>query len=186
MSLLDVQNFTARLYTDANLRREFLSAPEEIGRANNLTEPEIAELAQVLPEELNFFAESLLYKRLREVEKLLPFTKKALADDFEKRFRRFAAEFTPESVKKHLEDAIRFAEFLQSEKVEPFWARDLAKFEQAKLEFNGRRKHFVFRIFDCDIKEIFHQGIEPQKEFGEKKTFAVWLRVGKKTHHYIW
>ena len=49
MSLLNVQNFLARIYTDENLRREFLSAPEVIGKANNLNETEIAELAEVFP-----------------------------------------------------------------------------------------------------------------------------------------
>ena len=58
MSLLEVQNFTARIYTDENLRRKFLAAPEQTGRENNLSEKEIAELAAVFPEELNFFADS--------------------------------------------------------------------------------------------------------------------------------
>jgi len=53
MSLLDTQNFLARIYTDESLRREFLAAPEKIGRENNLSEREIAELAEVFPDELN-------------------------------------------------------------------------------------------------------------------------------------
>jgi hypothetical protein len=50
MSLLDAQNFLARIYTDENLRREFLSAPEQTGRENNLSEKEIAELAAFSPQ----------------------------------------------------------------------------------------------------------------------------------------
>ena len=186
MSLLDVQNFLARLYTDENLRLEFLAAPEKIGKDNNLNEKEVAELAQVLPAELNFFADSLRWKRLREVEKLLPLTKKALAEDFEKYFREFASQFTPETIKKHLEDAVRFAEFLQMKEIESNWIKDLAKYEQAKLEFNACRKHFVFKQFDYDIKEISLQTTIPEKEFKQKKTFAVWLRFRKQTRHYIW
>ncbi len=171
MSLLDVQNFTARIYTDENLRREFLSAPEQTGRENNLSEKEIVELAAVFPEELNFFVESLVYKRLRAVEKLLPLTARALAEDFEKHFREFAVKYTPESIKKHLEDALRFAEFLQTEKIELIWARDLAKYERAKLEFNACQKRFIFRFFDYDIKEISRHNAEPQRKFLRKKTF---------------
>ena len=100
MSLRDVQNFTARIYTDAQLRREFLSAPEKFGKQNNLTEREISELIGVLPDEINFFADSLFSKRLREVEKLLPLTKRILTTDFEKHFREFAVQYTPESIKK--------------------------------------------------------------------------------------
>lgn len=186
MSLLDVQNFTARIYTDENLRRKFLSAPEQTGRENNLSEKEIAELAAVFPEELNFFADSLLYKRLREVEKLLPLTARALSKDYEKHFREFAVQYTPESIKKHLEDAVRFAEFLQTKEIELIWARDLAKYERAKLEFNVYQKRFLFRIFDYDVKEIFRHHAMPQRKFLRKKTFAAWLRFGRQTRHYIW
>jgi len=184
MSLLDVQNFLARIYTDAQLRREFLSAPERIGLENNLNEQEISELAEVLPEELNCFSESLVLKRLREVEKLLPLTRRILDKDFELYFREFANLFLPESIKKHLEDAIGFANFLQEKQND--WRRDVVKFEQAKLEFNACSKRFVFKIFDYDIKEISRTDAKTQRKFKKKKTFAVWLRIGKQTRHFIW
>jgi len=184
MSLLDVQNFLARLYTDERLRREFLSAPEKIGKINNLNEKEIIELAEILPAELNLFADSLRWKRLREVEKLLPLTKQALAEDFEIYFREFAGVFLPATVKKHLEDAIHFAEFLQGK--EKNWKKDLAKYERAKLEFNNSSKNFIFKVFDYNIKEIFRKGAKMQSEFKRKKTFALWLRIGKLARQFIW
>jgi len=183
MSLLETQNFLARIYTDENLRREFLSAPERTGRENDLSEKEIIELAKILPAELNLFAESLFCKRLREVEKLLPLTKETLAKDFEIYFREFAAGFLPATVKKHLEDAIQFADFLQSK--EEGWTKDLAKFEQTKLEFYGGSKRFILKVFDFDIKEISRQDTEAPGEFKKKKTFAVWLRIGKIVRQYI-
>ena len=186
MSLLDAQNFLANVYTDENLRREFLSAPEKTGRENNLSEKEIAELAALFPEELNFFAESLIHKRLRAVEKLLPVTAKSLKGNFENCFREFAVQYTPESIKKPLEDALRFAEFLQTKGIEPIWVADLAKYERAKLEFNVRQKRFTFRLFGHDLKKILRGDAEPQKEFHGKRTFAVWLRFRKQTRHYIW
>ena len=184
MSLLETQNFLARVYTDENLRRKFLSAPERTGRENNLSEKEIIELAKILPAELNLFAESLFCKRLREVEKLLPLTKQVLAEDFEIYFREFAGGFLPATVKKHFEDAIQFAEFLQGK--EKNWNKDLAKYERAKLEFNNCGKNFIFKVFDYDIKEIFRKGVRAQKEFKQKKTFAVWLRIGKFARRFIW
>ena len=184
MSLVETQNFLARIYTDENLRREFLSAPERTGRENNLSEKEIAELTEVLPAELNSFAESLFYKRLREVEKLLPLTKQVLAEDFEIYFREFAGGFLPVTVKKHLADAIQFAEFLQDR--EKNWKKDLAKYEQAKLEFNNSSKNFIFKVFVYDIKEVFRKGAKMQSEFKRKKTFAIWLRIGKLAWQFIW
>jgi len=184
MSLVETQNFLARIYTDENLRREFLSAPERTGRENNLSEKEIAELTEVLPAELNSFAESLFYKRLREVEKFLPLTKQVLAEDFEIYFREFAGGFLPVTVKKHLADAIQFAEFLQAK--EKNWKKDLAKYERAKLKFNNCGKNFIFKVFDYNIKETIRQGAGAQKEFKRKKTFAVWLRIGKFARRFIW
>ena len=186
MSLLHAQNFLARIYTDAQLRREFLSSPEQVGKENHLTEKEIVELAEILPAELNFFAESLFWKRLREVEKLLPVTKRVLAAEFENYFREFADQFTPVSIKKHLEDAIEFAGFLQSKEIAPVWAKDAAKFERAKLEFNGYEKRFVFKMFDYDIREIFSRNAEnTQSVIKKRKTFALWLRIGKKARQFV-
>ena len=169
MSLLDVQNFLARIYTDENLRREFLSAPEKIGQANNLSGTEINELAEVFPEELNSFAESLFYKRLREVEKFLPLTKHLLEQDFEKHFRLFAESYLPSTVKKHLEDAVEFCNYLQKDKTVSSIEKNSAKFEQAKLEFFAFEKRLVMKIFDYDLKTN-------QK----RKHLAVWLRIGKR------
>src|SRR5687767_6092436 len=103
MPLLELQNFLARLYTDEKLRRTFLTEPDKIGGENNLSEREIAEIAGIIPDELTFFAGSLYWKRLRETEKLLPLTKAALNEDFEKLFGQFTEHYNPQSVKKHLE-----------------------------------------------------------------------------------
>ncbi|HLM61143.1 MAG TPA: hypothetical protein VK308_10080, partial [Pyrinomonadaceae bacterium] len=157
-----------------------------VGKENHLTEKEILELAEILPAELNFFAESLFWKRLREVEKLLPETKRILAADFENYFREFADQFTPESIKKHLEDAIEFANFLQTKEIAAVWAKDTAKFEQAKLEFNGYEKRFVFKMFDYDVREIFsHNAEKTESVIKKRKTFTLWLRIGEKARHFI-
>ncbi|HSK73647.1 MAG TPA: hypothetical protein VK892_18260 [Pyrinomonadaceae bacterium] len=186
MSLLEQQNFLARLYTDENLRKRFLSAPEKIGKENNLDEKEIAELAAVLPEELNFFADSLFWKRLREVEKMLPLTRKFFAENFESYFREFSQSYQPNSVKKHLEDAIEFVNFINKREKEDVWIKDLARFEQAKLEFNACGKNFVFRVFDFDVKGIHRTDAEAQSfKLKKKKTLAVWLRIGKKVKHFV-
>lgn len=170
MSLLEAQNFLARIYTDENLRREFLSEPEKVGRANNLTETEIAELAGVFPEELNSFAQTLFYKRLREVEKLLPLTRNSIGENFEKYFRIFANSYMPSSIKRHLKDAVEFCAYLQKDKNTSDVEKNTAKFERAKLEFYGFEKSVVVKIFDYDIKTN-------QK----RKHLAVWLRIGSRT-----
>ena len=189
MSLLETQNFLARLYTDETLRRTFLTEPEKIGEEYNLTEKEIVELAAILPDELNFFADSLFWKRLREVEKFLPLTRKVLDKDFEKCFRGFSQNFNPKSVKKHLEDAIEFCSFLQTKEIEPLWAKDLAKFEQARLIFNSNARNFIIERFNYDIKrilkELSRKDTKTQSVFPKRRTFAFWLKIGKITKHFI-
>ena len=169
MSLLDVQNFLARIYTDENLRREFLNAPEKIGRENDLSQREINELTAVFPDELNSFADSLRLKRLRELGKLLPMTRAQLNTEFERHFREFAKNFNSQSIKKHLDDALRFCDYLRANEDVSETAKNAAKYEQAKLEFWALNRRFVARIFDFDIAT------------GErKKHFGVWLRIGKR------
>ncbi|MDQ4121997.1 MAG: hypothetical protein M3209_11195 [Acidobacteriota bacterium] len=180
--MAEIQKLTAKLYTDSDLRLDFLSAPEKIGRRFNLTDKEIAELAEVLPEELNFFAESLFFKRLREVEKLLPRTKKLLSKDLEKYFREFSTTFLPASIKKHLEDAVRFADFLITQKIETDFLKDLIRFEQANLIFHGYGKNFLFRRFRFDVRNFSTLSTEQQR----KTTISVWLRIGDKSRHFIW
>ena len=182
MPLAQTQKLLARLYTDDSLRRSFLFEPGKIGREYDLTENEIVELAAILPEELNFFADSLFYKRLREVEKLLPRTKQSLRGDFEEYFREFSNAFLPTSIKKHLEDAVQFSEFLIEQKIGKIWLKDLIRYEQANLIFNGYGKTFLIRRFGFDVREISRKGAKAQR----KQTIAVWLRIGGRTRHFVW
>ena len=184
MSLQEQQNFLARLYTDTELRRAFLSEPTNIGVENDLNEKEIAEIAEIIPEELNFFAESLFWKRLREVEKLLPLTKEFLKDDFVELFREFSKDFNPQTIKKHLEDAIEFCRFLQKSDISEL-TQSIAEFEQTKLEFFGYGKRFAFCRLSFDIRKIQRRDSETQRlKLEKRKTIAIWLRFGKKIKHF--
>ena len=190
MSLLEVQNFLARVFTDEELRRKFLAAPETVGSENSLSEAEILQLRQMLPAQLNFFGDSLMFKRRHEVEKLLPLTRKALGRrDFEIFFREFAARFLPQTIKKHLEDATRFADFLEAKPIEPVWAKDLVGFERAKLIFNNSARRFLFKKFDYDVREIIknisRSDAPPEKDYPQRQTIALWLRVGRRTRLFI-
>jgi hypothetical protein len=170
MSLLEQQNLLARLYTDEGFRRDFLHEPLKIGTENGLNETEIDELSKVMPDELNFFSESLFVKRLREVEKLLPLTHKVLAKDFQKHFRQFTNNYNPQTVKKHLEDAFEFCKYLQAQRIN---TKDAAKFEQAKLEIYGHGKSFRFVLLNYNIET-----------FEPKKGFAMWIKVGKTVKYF--
>ena len=178
MSLQKQQDFLARLFIDEGLRQNFLSAPEKIGAENGLNESEINDLQIILPEQISFFAESLFWKRLREVEKMLPLTKEFLDANFVELFREFAENYNPNTVKKHLEDAIEFCKFLAKAGVSEI-VKNVAKFEQTKLEFFGYGKRFAICRLDYDIKEISREGAKAQR-----KTFAIWLKIGNKIKYF--
>ncbi len=185
MSLLQQQNFLAKVFTDENLREKFLSEPLKIGKQNDLSETEIEQICSMLPEQIKVFADSLFYKRLREVEKILPLTRKFLGESFESHFRRFAAGFVPQTIKKHLEDAIEFCELLK--KSQSGWLKDVISFEQARVIFNGYGKNFVLKIFDYDIKKILEDtGKETLNNLPKRKTFAFWLKIGGRKRYFIW
>lgn len=172
MSLQEQQNFLARLFTDESLRRSFWENSEIIGKENGLDDAEIVQFKEIIAEDLNYFADSLFHKRLHEVEKLLPLTRKALDKDFPKLFRQFSRTFQPSSIKKHLEDAIEFCKFLQ--KSQSSLAKDTAKFEQTKHEFFSLQKHFAFCFLRHDVFSL-----------KQKISVAVWYRTGKNTRHFI-
>lgn len=185
MSLQKQQNFLARLYTDENLRRAFLLEPQKTGREYDLTAKEIAEIAEVMPDELNFFADSLFWKRLREVENFLPLTKEIAGAEFTGEFRRFSQTFNPQSIRKHLEDAFEFAGFLQTSENVSELAKNAARFERAKLAFFGYGKKFVVCRLEFDLREISRSPAAAQSgEFKKRRNFAVWIRVGNKTRHF--
>lgn len=182
MSLREQQNFLARLYTDEDLRRDFFAEPEKVGAEFALKDDEIAEIVKIAPQELNFFAESLFWKRLREAEKFLPFTKEILGEDFQPLFRQFSQKYHPQTVKKHLEDALRFCAFLQNGEISEI-AKNVAAFEKAKLDFYGGGKRFSFCKLGYDVR-LYFQG-ESAENLKKERKFAVWIKIGNKTRHFF-
>jgi hypothetical protein len=182
MSLLEQQNFLAKLFTDSDLRENFWLNPNEIGLANNLEENEIAEIKKINEQDFNYFAESLFYKRLSEVENILPLTVTAFGkNNFRENFKEFANQFLPKSIKKHLEDSVEFCNFLQKKDLEKIWLIDVVKYEQAKLFFYGYGKSFVFRVLRYDFTTA--SGNIRNEPF-KRLSLAVWLRFGKKGKIY--
>ncbi len=124
----------------------------------------------ILPDEIETFAESLFYKRLSEVENLLPHTREILTGKFEANFSDFAGTFVPISVKKHLEDAIQFCGYFLENVSISAEAKDSIRLEQAKLEFYGCGKNFVIRRIRSASKN--------EKKASKRTRF--WVRLWKK------
>ena len=186
MSLLQQQNLLAKLYTDENLRAAFFSEPEKIGKEFFLNESEITEISEMLQEEISFFSESLIFKRLREAEKILPLVRESIGDDFPRLFREFAQLYNPQTVKKHLEDALEFCVFLQKHASVSEISKNAAKYEWAKLKFFNDSPPITICFLRFDVRKINNQNALTNNSNEKRKTkIAVWLRAGNTVKHFF-
>ena len=167
MSLREQQDVLVKLYTDPVFREAFYSHPEDIGRDFRLTADEIAEISVAARDGVKQFSESLVWKRLREVEKMLPKTRHLLSDDFEPAFLAFAPSYNPQGIKKHYEDAVEFCRFLTEDRSFSESARNAASFESTRLTFINENK----KLAVCRQRP----GV---------MSFAVWMRIGRRVFHF--
>lgn len=169
MGLREQQNFLARLYTDPDLRRSFFEDPAGVAREAGLDETEAATLAAISSNELDGFAHSLLWKRLREAEKLLPHLVPAMGEEFRTVFFDFASTYNPLGTKKHLDDAIEFCRSIENGGVFDVKVQAAARFDRKRLNFvNSNRFAAVF----LSLRNV--PGIP---------LVAIWIRKAGRVHY---
>jgi hypothetical protein len=156
---IESQRLLARLYTDPGLLSEFLTGRERFVASYGGTNA--CFLAGIDTAALEYFAGSLVQKRRREVEKLLPWTSYALGEKFESEFRRYAAACLPGGIKKHAADAMAFCRFLRKSPI------DVAAKEAAKMEFMALALRFRLVIRRGQVKKC---------RVTARRTFARLLR----------
>ncbi|BAY97644.1 hypothetical protein NIES37_15880 [Tolypothrix tenuis PCC 7101] len=187
MGLAQTQQILAQLYTNTEFRNSFFANPKVVGAELGLSDAEIENLSQLATPQVNLFANSLKWKRLNLLSKLLPRTAIALGKNFKTLFWQYAETYIPQGIKKHRQDAIAFAEFIvktsQQAGLEPIWISDLVRYEQAWLlaeELNHGWKVCWFR-YPVDKLETGEEKIPPQL------TIAVWWRLQARSplHHTV-
>jgi hypothetical protein len=185
VSLLEQQNVLARLLTDPGFREKFLSEPISRGDEFDLSEAEIEDILKLASGDLGLFAESLVWKRLREAEKLLPVTSRLAGNDFRTAFFEFAPTFSPRSIKKHYEDAIAFSQFIENRDGSE-WVRDAARFERTRLAFFNERRILAFCRSQYHLGQSENMSGPDSVPARRKRTkIAVWLRSGKRIFHFF-
>lgn len=182
MDLTMTQCVLARLFTDATLRDRFLANPEAFGKEVGLEQQQMSEFAQLPARQVAFFADSLIRKRLGEVCKLLPLTRKALGVRFDTLFRRFAESHRLEMPKPHQRDATAFCGFLKelagSEFSEAPWALDAARFDASCLEALAPGRRAIIRLLRYPIPELLRSATEADRvpRPVPRPTLGVWVR----------
>lgn len=183
MGLKEQQDVLARLYTDPAFADEFFNDPASAAGEFSLSKDEADSIADCAGDEIRLFADSLIGKRLREVEKFLPLTRRHLGEDLVNLFRRHAALYNPVSVKKHLEDALEFGEFVKKDASTDRFAQDVIAFEIAKLKHFANGRSFTVCSLRNDIRPILDGQAEDLAR--QRRTLAVWLRIKEKQRFFF-
>lgn len=103
-----------RLLTNGQLRQEFVSDPAQSAAHLGVREEDHTTFISLSPKALVAQAEGLLRKRMCEVSKLLPMTRRKIGDRFTELFRSHAERFWPAGHRRHEVDAHAFCELLAS------------------------------------------------------------------------
>ncbi len=191
MELSRQQQILARLYTDHSFRERFFSDPFSTGAELGLSRVELDRLADLSGAQVEFFASSLVRKRMNEVRKMLPLSSRVLGRTFERLFRLYAETRTLEAHKSHQRDALNFTIYLQkgvAEYVRPSWAIDVARYEAAFIEVIGLGRRWAVRWFRYPIRnliqsQITRDGVPPP---APRPSLAIWFRLshGGKLRHF--
>jgi hypothetical protein len=192
MNLSDSQVLLARLYTDAGLRERFFSKANSAEREFGLHGQEAGQLSKLSAAQVNFFADSLIRKRLGEASKLLPLTRKALGTRFDKVFRSYAENHHLDTSRPYQNDAISFSAILphsaRTEFTEIPWAVDLARFEVAHLQAVALGRRCIIRLFRYSIDNLLKTVAEGNQLplLMRWPTLAIWLRFpwGHQRHFF--
>ncbi len=187
MELMRTQKILARIYTEASLREKFFADPQSVAKELRLTEAEAEFLARVPAAQVDDFAKSLTRKRAREAAKLLPVTARALGKSFEPLFLEHAEAYRPKGIRKHFDDALAFAQFLDRCAGEstrtPAWIADLASYEAAALEATHSTCRFVWRYFRYPVAQVFAAAASRDfiRAMERRPGIAIWFRAGRRS-----
>jgi hypothetical protein len=180
MALAHVQRLLARLFTDAAFRTAFFDDPVAVGRSSGLDSADAARLAGLFRAEVEQFAGTLRRKRADDSRKVLPLTARALGDAFRDHILSITAGAPRPG--RHRDDARALAEQLdrlaRSNKLQPPWAADLARYEltfgdalHCRAGVIVRRFRFpVARLATAVLSGAPTAGIEP------RVTVGMWVR----------
>lgn len=185
MSLAETQRLLARLYTDAELRRRFFAAPEDVGREWGLEADEARALASSRGQ-VDSFARALEKKYLRQVRHLLPKTAALLGGGLGELFSAYAAaeraRRPPGGLHKIPEDARRFAAFVER-RTEDELVRAVARFEAAWVRAHAPGFRFAAGVFPYRMGEVLRRLDEGEKTGPARRpSLHLWWRLGRLRH----
>jgi hypothetical protein len=128
-----------RLYTDTAFRKEFIFDKHLFYHTYDIPIETIDFLENISIDELMLFADTVLKKRMKKVQQLLPCTFTLIGKDIQYLFFKFCDYHTFSGIRRHQDDAVRFVGYLlkQKEFLSPsedkLYIRAMMLFEQHQL-----------------------------------------------------
>ena len=144
-------------------------------RAREMTEHDLELTGAADRREVERFARSLVSKRRREAERLMPLAVDALGSTFKSEFDLFASRNHPKGINKPLEDAVAFCAYLGSHS-NLAHIKAAAVFERTRLRFFARQT----RLAVC-----FRPRTQENGQTGRRRRISVWFRIGSVVRHFV-
>lgn len=186
MGLAELQRVLAKIYTDAELRRRFLSQPRKVAEELGVHTDETATLLRLSAKQVDFFASSLERKRLIEVSRLLPLTRRVLGKKFVVLFGEYARMRGPHKPRTPGEEAGRFCDFARKHcdgsGPAQAWATDILRYEAECLKAANPSFRWTLCLFARPIGELARAVAQGQNPFPcpLQPSLAIWYRLGRK------
>lgn len=170
MSLLQQQQFLARLLTDVELRKQFEQDGPGTLKLSGINGPDAKAILALAQAQLKLFAESLLQKRLYMVSKMLPRSSQVMGTEFKTLFKQYAQNSIPDLPQKHLQDALQFVSWLKLNlPAEQASLCELLDFEAVDLKTRLPGRGLIFRQYHFAVW---------QEDFDKRSSaLCLWLRV---------
>lgn len=142
------QGILSRLYTDSVFRNDFIKDKELFYKKYSVSSDETIKFIEALPvDQIVFFAQSLLSKRIHEVKALLPLSHKLIGKNSRNLFLVYAESYIPKGIHKHHDDAQHFADYL---------------LKQEQLSEDKNINHFIHWVLKYELHRT-NNFINPKK-----------------------
>lgn len=178
MGLREVQGALARLFTDEALRGAFLNDPAGAGPLLGLDADDAQTLAQLAPEGLRQFADSLKAKRLLDARKTMPLTARVLGEGFVEHLNALQMHESADRAGQALGFAARIAALARAQSIAPPWIGDLARYEATFVA--AARRRFALRVarfaYPVGLIAASLQAGAPVADIAPRTTIGVWAR----------
>jgi hypothetical protein len=190
LSLRDLQRQVARLVTEPALRQRFLDRPAETAEAEGWDAETARALAEIPPDRLRHFGDSLANKRAFDVSRTLPLTLRAVGEPrFFALFRELVAGSPRSAGGRIRDDAVAFAGALRGAGPRsdvPAWVADLAAFEAASIRASAPGPRLVALRLGHHPGDLVAAtlGAGPHGEVRPRRTIVLWFRLGRSGRAY--